>query len=201
MEVPVEAVLRPVAQVGVDAAQRQVHLGQPPRRRHELLPVDGQVVAPAPVGGDELRRLHEHPSRSAARVEHPPVIRLDDLDQEPDDRPGRVELAGVASLGGREPAEEVLVHPAEHVVGAVVDVREADVADEVDQSTQQALVDLGPGVALGQHPLEARVLLLDGFHRLVEKDPDRRLLRHGLELWPAGGRRHPEDVLRPVFVA
>lgn len=42
--------------------QQREHLGQPLRRRHELLAGDGQVVAPAPVGGDELGRLHEHPA-------------------------------------------------------------------------------------------------------------------------------------------
>ena len=132
-----------------------------------------EVVALAAVGGDELARLHEHAARAAARVEHATLVRLEHLDEQPDDRARRVELAGVAALGRGELAEEVLVDPAEHVVGAVVvGLGEADGADQVDELTEEALVDLLAGVGLGQHALEGGVLLLDEVHRGVEQDAD-----------------------------
>ena len=115
-----EGVVGAVAEVGVDAADGEVHLRQPPGGGDELLAVDRDVVALAAVGGDELGRLHEHAARAAARVVDAALVRLQHLDEQPDDRAGRVELAGVAALGGGELAEEVLVDPAEHVVGAVV---------------------------------------------------------------------------------
>ena len=56
----VEAALVVPADVGVDAAHGEVHLGQPPRRVVALLPVDRDVADPAAVALDELLGLHEH---------------------------------------------------------------------------------------------------------------------------------------------
>ena len=64
--------------------------------------------------------------------------------------------------------------------------RAADGADQVDQFAKTGLVEVGPCVVLGQHPLERRVLLLDGIHRLVDQLADLGVLGAGLELAPSG---------------
>ena len=70
-------------------------------------------VALAAVGLHELRRLNEHAAGAAGRVEHPPLERLQHLDEGPHHRAGRVESTGVlAGLLARELAQEVLVDPA-----------------------------------------------------------------------------------------
>ena len=68
------------------------------------------------------------------------------------------------------------VELAEHVVRAMVDVGEADRADEVDELAEKPLVQIRPAVVLRQDALEARVLLLHEVHRLVEELTDAGLL-------------------------
>ena len=58
------------AEVGLDSAQREVHLRQPPRSRVLLLPEHRDVIAAPAVCFDELLCLHEHPARAAGRVEN-----------------------------------------------------------------------------------------------------------------------------------
>ena len=65
--------------------------------------------------------LDEHAARPARGVEDLAVERLDDLDDQPDDRRRREELAALLALGDRELAEEVLVDLAE---GVALDVLE-----------------------------------------------------------------------------
>ena len=93
-----------------------------------------------------------------------------------DDAAGRVELAALLAFGAGELGEEVLVDPAEDVLGAVLLVAEADVADQVDQLAEALLVERGSGVVLGQHALERGVVALDGDHGVVDDLADGRLL-------------------------
>ncbi len=62
------------------------------------------------------------------------------------------------------------------------------------------LVETGPGVVLGEHPLRGHVVALDGGHRVIDKGPDGRLRRLGLEVGPAGLLGHPEDSDGAVLV-
>src|SRR5438132_220053 len=104
------------AEIGLDPTNRQVHLGQLPRRRVRLLTEDRDVADPAAVLTDELLALDEHPARAAAWVVHAPLVGLDHLDQQPDNASGRVELAPLLSLGARELAQEVLVRSPQDVL-------------------------------------------------------------------------------------
>ena len=160
-----------------------------------------EVADAAAVGEDELLALHEHAARAAAGVVDAALVRLDHLDQQLDDGLRRVELAAALAFGAGELAEEVFVDAAEHVLAAALGVAEADRADQVDQFAEPLLVERRPGVVLGEHALERRVVLLDRDHRVVDQLADRRLLGVRLEVRPAGLLRHPEDVLGRVLVA
>src|ERR1700760_3363896 len=96
-------------QVRFDAANGEIHHRQPPRRMVRLLTVDCNVTGAPAMREDEPFRLHEHPARSAGGVERTSFIRFEQFDQEPNDRPRRVELAPGASLGTGEAAEKILV--------------------------------------------------------------------------------------------
>ena len=65
-------------------------------------------------------------------------------------------------------------------------VAQADGADQVDQFAEALLVERRPGVVLGQHALEPRVVALDGDHRVVDELADGRLLGLGLADAPSG---------------
>ena len=196
--VVVEAVA--VVNVGVDAADGQVHLGQPPRGVVRLLAVDADVAQPAAVGLHELLRLDEHAAGAAAGVVDAAAVGGQHLHQQPDDRGGRVELAALLALGAGELRQEVLVDAAEDVLRPAGRVPQADVADQVDELAEALLVQVGPGVLLGQHALERRVVALDGRHGVVDRLADGRLPRFGPQPRPARLRRHPEDVGRPILI-
>ena len=149
---------------------------------------------------DERDRLHEHAGRAAARVVHPPPVGLQHLHQQLDDAARGVELTALLALGARELRQEILVDPAEHVLGAGVFVAHLDVADQVDELAEALLVEAGAGVILGQHVLERRVVTLDAGHRVVDRAPDGRLPRQRPEALPARLARHPEDVFGAVLV-
>ena len=202
LEVGVLVVVEGVAvgDLRVDAADGEVHLRQPPGGVVGLLAVDRDVAELAAVGLDELLALHEHAARAAARVVDAALVGREHLDQHAHDAARRVELAAALALGAGELREEVLVDAAEHVLGAVGRVAQADVADQVDELAEPLLVEAGPGVVLGQHALERRVVALDRDHRVVDQRADGRLRGVGLQVRPARLLRHPEDVRGAVLV-
>ena len=78
-------------------------------------------------------------------------VRLDHLDEQLHNRTWRVELAAALAPGGSEPAQEVLLHPAEDVLLAVLSCAKADAGDQVDELAEQSYVETGPCVGLRQH--------------------------------------------------
>ncbi len=191
----------------LDAADGQVHLGQPPGGVVRLLAVNRDVGTSAAavavagrVGTDELDRLHEHAAGAAAGVVDAAAVGLEHLDQQFDDTTRGEELTTLLALGAGELRQEVLVHAAEHVFGAGGLVANLDVADQVDQLPKARLVERGAGVILGQHALERRIVALDAGHRVVHELPDRGLFGLRFQVSPARLGRHPEDVHRAVFV-
>ena len=78
--------------------------------------------------------------------------------------------------------------------------REGDGGNEVDQFAKALLVEAGAGVVLGQNALEAGVVALDGDHGVIHDLADGGLLGAVLQVAPAGGGGHPEDILGLVLV-
>ena len=106
------------ADVAGQAVQREVHLGERDGALLLLHAVDGQLAGGGLVVPiDELGALDEHAARSARGVVDPAVERFDDLDDQPDDRVRREELAAEAALARGEVGEEVLVDQPERVAG------------------------------------------------------------------------------------
>ena len=205
MAVVVEGIA--VGDLALDAADGEVHLGEPPRRVVRLLAVDGDVAArPAAVAvargvrADELDRLDEHAGGAAAGVVDAAPVGLQHLDQELDDAARGVELASLLALGAGELGQEVLVDPADHVLRAGVLVAHLDVADHVDELAEPLLVEGRTGVVLGQHVLERRVVALDRGHGVVDELADGGLPGLCLEMAPARLARDPEDAHRAVLV-
>jgi hypothetical protein len=76
-----------------------------------------------------------------------------------------------------------------------------DVAQQVNQLAEAGFIERGARVILGQHALEGGVIALDGCHRRVHRLTDVRLAGLCLQARPARLGRHPEDVVRTVFVS
>jgi len=140
----VETSLVVPADVGVDAAYGEVHLGKAPGGVVALLAVDGDVADAPAVLGHELFRLHEHAARAAAGVIDASAVGFEHLHQHAHHRAGRVELAAALAFGAGELAEEVFVHAAEHVLGPVGFFAQADVGEQVDELAEHHLVE-SPG--------------------------------------------------------
>ena len=131
--------------LGVDAADGEVHLGQPPGGVVGLLAVDARCRRSGRRGPRRTSRSDEHAAGAAAGVVDAALVRREHLDQHADHAAGRVELAALLALGAGELGEEVLVDAAEDVLGAVLRVAQADVADQVDQFAQALLVERRAG--------------------------------------------------------
>src|SRR3989338_9606332 len=164
-----------VGDLRVDAADGEVHLGEPPGGVVGLLAVDRDVAELAAVGLDELLAGDEHATRAAAGVVDAALVGGEHLDQHAHHARGRVELAALLALGTRELREKVLIDATENVLGTVGRTPEADIADEVDELAESLLVEPRPGVVLRQHALERGVVALDGAHRVVNERANRWL--------------------------
>ena len=171
-----------------EAVDGQVHLGEPDRLLDPLLAEDrdlrGRVLL---VLLHEPGRLDEHAARPAGGVEDAALERLDDVDDQLDDRGRGEELAASLTLGHGELAEEVLVDLPEGVTFDVV----GDRPDQPQQLGQHRVVEAG--VVAGQHTLEVGVLGLDGLHRPVQRRPDVGALGKAPQIREAGRLRHVHD--------
>ena len=197
----VEERVRVVAQVGLDAADGEVHRGKLPGGGVRLLAEHGDVVADASaVLLDELRALDEHAARAAAWVIHAAVEGLQDLDERPDDAARGVELAGQLALLLGELAEAVHVGLAQDV-DVVLSVGELHVGEEVHDVAEPALVELRPCEVLREDVLEGVVLALDRAHCLVDHDADLGGVGVFSDGVPAGLCGHVEHTLLLVEVA
>ncbi len=140
----------------------------------------------AAVGLDELLALDEHAARAAAGVVDAALVRREHLDQHADDaaracrtrrrscpRRWRTGRGSIRRRGRGCPWSGLGWSPRPMV------------ADQVDELAEALLVERGPGVVLGQHALERRVVALDGGHRVVDELADGRLLGACLEVRPA----------------
>jgi len=75
-----------------------------------------------------------------------------------------------------------------------------DAADQIDQLAQHDFVESGPVIFLGQNALEARVVRLDGDHRIVNQLADGRLFGDSFEVGPSGFFWDPEYIVCKVLV-
>ena len=196
----VEAAFVVPADVGVDAAHGQVHLGQAPGGVVALLAVDGDVADAPAVFEHELFALHEHAATAAAGVVDAALVGFEHLHQHLHHRMRGVELAAALALAACELAEEVFVDAAEQVVGLSALFVHGDAGDQVDQLAQHQLVQRRAGVVLGQHALQGFVVLFDGAHGVVDQGADLGALGIGLQVRPARVLGHPEHVVGQVFV-
>ena len=196
-----EGVGRRRAEVGLDAVDGEVHVGEAPGDGVGFLAEDGDVGLVAAVGLGELFGLDEHAARAAGRVVDAAGVGFEHLDQHADDGARRVELAAELAFGGGELAEEVLVDAAERVAGLVAAALEADVGDEVDQPRHLDRIDPAAGVIARELGFEIGVVPLDGEDGVVDQRGDVGAGGLVLKVGPAGFGRHPEDALGGVFVA
>lgn len=72
-------------------------------------------------------------------------------------------------------------------------------AEKVDEIAEAALVEAAAGVVLREDAFQARVVALDSDHGVIHDFADGVLLGAVLQVAPARGGRHPEDVLGYVF--
>ena len=201
VQVAQEAVGGLRAEVGLDAADGEVHVRQPPGGGVGLLAEDRDVGGLPAVGLDEAFRLHEHARRAAAGVVDAALVGFEHLDQQAHDAARREELAAELALGLGELAEEVLVDAAERVAGLGAVALEADVGDQVDQPLHLLRRDTAAGVVARQLALEVRVVALDGEDGVVDQRGDVGPRGLVLQVLPARLGRHPEHPLGGVLVA
>ena len=165
----------------INAADGEVHLGEPPRRVVRLLAVDADLADVPAVLLDEALALHEHAAGAAAGVVHATLVRCEHRDEQLDHVLGRVELPALLALGAGELRQEVLVDAPQHVLRPRRVAPHLDVAHQPDQRAERLLVEAGPCVVLRQHAFERSVFGLDSCHRLVDALAYRGLRRLRLD--------------------
>ena len=188
--------------------QQQVQLADRERAEVALLPVQHEVARVPVLLGDVLRGVDQHPGRPRGRVaDAHPLGRLEQLDDQPHDGAGGVELAALLACVVRELADQVLVGVAEHVhrargvVGRQVRVAQVEFAEVAQQAADDAVavervaeLRLVVPVGVAQHPVEpGRVQLLDRGARAV--DDLTEVHRLADDRLPARLGRHEELVL------
>jgi len=143
----------------------------------------------------------QQPARAAGGVEHPPLKRLEHLDQQPGDRRWREVLAAAVALRAGELLDEVLIRTPKDVARCAGVRAEADLRDRLHQRAHQLGRERRAGVDAREHFAQTRVFPLDRGERIV--DPPRDVGPGGRDEQrrPTGGLGNPEDVLGDVLVA
>ncbi len=77
---------------------------------------------------------------------------------------------------------------------------ETNCADQVYQLAKPLFVELRVGIDFGQDAFEGWVDALDGIHGVIEEFADLGLLGAVLQVLPAGGFGHEEDVVCQVLI-
>ena len=201
MQIRPEAIGVARAEIGVNAANGEVHPRQFPGGVVGFLPVNRDVAHAPAVFFHEFFRLHEHAARTAARIEHAAFVGFQHGDEHLHDALRGVELAAALAFRAGEFAEKVFIDAPEHVLGLRRRFVEADVADDVHEAAEPDFVEAGPGVIARQHAFERRILALNRAHRVVNDFADLGRFGFGLDGVPAGFGRQPEDIRGEIFVA
>ena len=110
-----EAVGVVFAEVVINAADGHVHGGEFPSGWVEFLPVDGNVVDVALMGGDKAFGLHEKAAAAHGRVIHAAGVWLEHFDNQGNNGFGREILPAAFAFGLGKATEEVFVNVAENV--------------------------------------------------------------------------------------
>ncbi len=193
VEVLVEGVTPLGAEVGVDAAQCEVHLRQPPGGGVHLPPEHGDAVAPSTAGLTNLSAWTNIPALPQAGSYTRP-LNGSSISTSSWTTVRGVELAAAFALGGGELAEEVLVDAAEDVEGPVFLRRQVIPGEGVDQPSQHDRGEFPGGQFFGSTPFR------DGFSRSMasmvmsmrESMSGRfAAARRSSHLCPLGGSRTP----------
>ncbi|MDB6063988.1 MAG: hypothetical protein JWR26_196 [Pedosphaera sp.] len=200
MQIRAKTVGVALAEIGVDAANGEIHPRQFPGGEIGFLSVNRDVAHAAAVFFHEFLRLHEHAARTAARIEHAAFVGFQHGDEHLHDALRGVELAAALAFRAGELAEKVFIDATEHVLGLRRRFVEPDVADDVHESAEPDFVQAGPGVIARQDAFERRILALNRAHGVVENFANLRRLGFGLDGVPAGFGRQPEDICRQVLV-
>lgn len=79
-------------------------------------------------------------------------------------------------------------------------VAQANSGNKVDDAAETLLVQVGPGIFLGQDTFERGVVPLNGDHGAIQQLANNRVFGPALQVGPPGLRRHPKDVFGGVFV-
>ena len=82
------------------------------------------------------------------------------LDQHLDDTARRIELPILFFFGAGKLGEKILIDAAEDILGAVLLITKADVADEINKLAEALLIKARMGIILGENPLEGGVVSL-----------------------------------------
>ena len=139
VQVVVERVRGVRAEVRRQSPDGQVHLTQPPGGRVGLLPKDGDIVALSAVRFDELSPTGRISHPNPARVIDAPTIRLQNLDQQADNRGRRVELSTLLAFSAGKLAQEVLVRRAPGCPGLALTITKANRTVQVTSSPRRRL--------------------------------------------------------------
>ena len=194
--------MSPFFDAGVgQAVEEHVHLADGPGAEVLLLAVEGQVARVAPAPLDEVGALDQHAAGAGGRVADAHAFgRRQQLDDEPDDHPRRVELAPLLAGVVGELLDQVLVGAAEKVGLGHAVVAERDLREVLDETREHGVAVAGVAepalvvvVDAGEDAFQRRVLLLERRARLVQGLAD--VVGRPLDGPPPRPVRHEELVL------
>ena len=106
-------------EIGLDAANGEVHDREAPRGVVALLSVDADIANPAAVFEDKFFRLHEHAARTAAGIIDAAFVGAEHFHNNPNHAAWGVELSSVFSLRRGEAGEEIFIHAPKQINGAM----------------------------------------------------------------------------------
>ena len=156
MAIVEECVRVVAAEVCLDATDSKIHLCHLPCGRVGVLSEHGYVTQITAVIFDELCALNEHAARSAARVIHTAIVRLQHFDQCANHAGGGIEFASQPAFLLGKLGEAIFVCSAEDIA-ATACIHHLNIGEQVNHITQTALVQFRTREVLGEDVLQSLI--------------------------------------------
>ena len=200
MQIVEERICVARAQIGINTTNGQIHRSHLPSGGIALLPENRQVIDVACMPANELGRLHEHATRTAARVIHATMIRLDDFHQRAHDAGRRIEFTGILTFRLGELSQAILVGTPQDIARVAL-LSHLNVGEQVNHFAKTSFVQFLTSKILRQNTLQLIVLGLDFAHSLIDYLANFGRMRSSSHCFPTSLFRNIENALVRVFVA
>ena len=200
MKVIEESVRLIRTEVCINATDRHIHFCHFPSVGIGLLTVNRNASTVSAMSLKEFHALYEHTPRATTRVIYTAVIeRFQNCNDSLNDTGRRIELAAFNTFISSELCNTVFVSSAQKIF-AFFRIRHIHVCEQVNNITQNSLIQIRTCVILRKYIFQRFVFCFDCSHCIVNDSSNLRSMSRRCDSCPSCFFRNEENIFAQVFI-